>query len=125
MIKEIGKNLNLIDWIWRKIKNIVQFIKENFYRVDLNNLSNYEEKIISKFYDKNIKEYTLGYKTIEENDENEAIIIKLINRNIIQDQNDLEKIENYNGNGVPYKLTHRSYRKLNKKLKKNRDNVKK
>lgn len=112
------KGLNILDRLELKIKGLTSYLQSKFYRVNLKKISEYENIIIEKFYDPRLNEFTLGSVTLKETDETYATILKLINRKILQSQTILEKIDNYDGNGVKYKLTHRAWKKLNTKYKK-------
>ena len=118
-LDNIEKGLNIWDRIEIKIQSLVLYLKSKFYRVDLKKLTKFEKEIISKFYNSTLDEYTLSYVTIAETDQTYPAILKLIKRNILKKQNLLEKIDNYDGYGVKYKLTNRAWKKLNKEYKKN------
>lgn len=117
-LDNIEKGLNIWDRIEIKVQKILIYIKSKFYRVDLKKLTKYEKEIINKFYNSNLDEYTLTYVSIAETDQTYPIVLKLIKRNILKEQSLLEKIDNYDGHGVKYKLTNRAWKKLNKKVEK-------
>lgn len=117
-IDNIEKVLNIWDRIEFKIQNLILYLKNEFYRVDLKKLTKFEKEIISKFYNSTLDEYTLSYMTIAETDQTYPVVLKLIKRNILKEQTLLEKIDNYNGYGVKYKLTNKAWKKLNKAYKK-------
>lgn len=117
-LTNIEQGLNIWDRIEIKIKNLLLYLKDKFYRVNLKKLTKLEKEVISKFYNSNLNEYTLAYVTIPETDEIYPIVLKLINRNILKDQTTMEKIDNYDGYGVKHRLTSRAWKKLNKKVEK-------
>ncbi len=119
-LTNIEQGLNIWDRIEIKIKNLLLYLKDKFYRVNLKKLTKLEKEVISKFYNSNLNEYTLAYVTIPETDEIYPIVLKLINRNILKDQTTMEKIDNYDGYGVKHKLTSRAWKKLNKKVEKSK-----
>ena len=102
VIKVINLILDLIERIFNYIKNITK----------------YEKEIINKFYVNKLSEYTSGGVVIRVNNDNDAIITKLIDRNIFLKQDELQLMESYNGDGSLYYLTKRAVKKLNKQLKK-------
>lgn len=120
--KEKLDNIEKVLNIWNrneiKIRSLVLYLKSKFYRVDLKKITKFEKEIISKFYDSILEEYTLSYVSIAETDQTYPIVLKLIKRNILKEQTLLEKIDNYDGHGVNYKLTNRAWKKLNKEYKK-------
>lgn len=116
ILKNIEQILNIWDRIEIKIKNLILYLQSNFYKVDLKNLTKLEKEIISKFYNSNLNEYTLAFVTVPETDKTYPFVLKLIKRNILKNQNEIEKIDNYDGYGVKYELTHRAWKKLTKKL---------
>jgi len=118
VIKVINLILDLIERIFNYIKNITYKIKEKYYKVDLKNITKYEKEIINKFYVNKLSEYTSGGVVIRVNNDNDAIITKLIDRNIFLKQDELQLMESYNGDGSLYYLTKRAVKKLNKQLKK-------
>ncbi len=118
-LDNIERGLNIWDRIEIKIQSLILYLKNIFCKVDLKNITKLEKEIINKFYNSNLNEYTLAYVTISETDEIYPIVLKLIKRNIIKGQTLMEKIDNYDGYGVKYKLTSRAWRKLNKSIKKN------
>lgn len=115
----IEKVLNIWNMNEIKIRNLVLYLKNKFYRVDLKKITKFEKELISKFYNSTLEEYTLYDVSIAETDQTYPIVLKLIKRNILKEQTLLEKIDNYDGHGVKYKLTNRAWKKLNKKYKKN------
>lgn len=117
-LKIIEQGLNIWDRIEIKIKNLILYLKDKIYRVDLKKLTKLEKEIMGKFYNSNLNEYTLAYVTIPETDEIYPIILKLIKRNILKELTVMEKIDNYAGYGVKHKLTNKAWKKLNKKIKK-------
>lgn len=117
-LTNIEQGLNIWDRIEIKIKNLLLYLKDKFYRVNLKKLTKLEKEVISKFYNSNLNEYTLAYVTIPETDEIYPIVLKLININILKDQTTMEKIDNYDGYGVKHRLTSRAWKKLNKKVEK-------
>lgn len=118
VIKVINSILDLIERIFNYIKNINYKIKEKYYKVDLKNITKYEKEIINKFYVNKLSEYTSGGVVIGVNNDNDAIITKLIDRKILKFQTEEELLESYNGDGSLYYLTKRAVKKLNKQLKK-------
>ena len=56
--------------------------------------------------------YILSYNIIAENSQTYSVIFKLIKRNILKNQTLLEKIDNYDGSSIKYKLTNRARKKL-------------
>lgn len=117
-LTNIEQGLNIWDRIEIKIKNLLLYLKDKFYRVNLKKLTKLEKEVIGKFYNSNLNEYTLAYVTIPETDEIYPIVLKLIKRNILKELTVMEKIDNYDGYGVKHKLTNRAWKKLNKKIKK-------
>lgn len=116
-INNIEKILNIYDRVKKEIIRFLDFIKIKSYKVNLKKLTDKEKIIVNKFYNTNLKEFTLSSITLLETDETYPIILKLIKRNILKNMTDLEKIDSYNGNGVKYELTNKAWKKLNKKLK--------
>lgn len=116
-INNIEKILNIYDRVKKEIIRFLDFIKIKSYKVNLKKLTDKEKIIVNKFYNTNLKEFTLSSITLIETDETYPIILKLIKRNILKNMTDLEKIDSYNGNGVKYELTNKAWKKLNKKLK--------
>lgn len=116
-LDNIERGLNLWDRIEIKIQSLILYLKSIFYKVDLKNITKSEKKIISKFYNSDLNEYTLSYVTIAETTQTYPVVLKLIKRNILKSQTLLEKIDNYDGSGIKYKLTNRAWKKLNKNLK--------
>lgn len=118
-LDNIEKGLNIWDRIEIKVQKLFIYIKSKFYRVNLKKLTKYEKEIINKFYNSDLDEYTLTYVSIAETAQTYPIVLKLIKRNILKEQSLLEKIDNYDGYGVKYKLINRAWKKLNKVYKKN------
>ncbi len=118
-LDNIEKRLNIWDRIEIKVQKLFIYIKSKFYRVNLKKLTKYEKEIINKFYNSDLDEYTLTYVSIAETAQTYPIVLKLIKRNILKEQSLLEKIDNYDGYGVKYKLINRAWKKLNKVYKKN------
>lgn len=116
-LDNIERGLNLWDRIEIKIQSLILYLKSIFYKVDLKNITKSEKEIISKFYNSDLNEYTLSYVTIAETTQIYPVVLKLIKRNILKNQTLLEKIDNYDGSGIKYKLTNRAWKKLNKNLK--------
>lgn len=116
-LDNIERGLNLWDRIEIKIQSLILYLKSIFYKVDLKNITKSEKEIISKFYNSDLNEYTLSYVTITETTQTYPVVLKLIKRNILKSQTLLEKIDNYDGSGIKYKLTNRAWKKLNKNLK--------
>lgn len=116
-LDNIERGLNLWDRIEIKIQSLILYLKSIFYKVDLKNITKSEKKIISKFYNSDLNEYTLSYVTIAETTQTYPVVLKLIKRNILKSQTLLEKIDNYDGSGIKYKLTNKAWKKLNKNLK--------
>lgn len=120
-LTNIEQGLNICDRIEIKIKDLLLYLKNKFYRVNLKKLTKLEKEVISKFYNSNLNEYTLAYVTIPETVEIYPIVLKLIKRNILKELTVMEKIDNYDGYGVKHKLTNKAWKKLNKKIKKNQN----
>lgn len=116
-IDNIERSLNIWDRIENKIQSLILYLKNTFYKVNLKNLTKLEKEIISKFYNSDLNEYTLSYVTIAETEQTYPVVLKLIKRNILKNQTLLEKIDNYDGSGIKYKLTIKAWKKLNKNLK--------
>lgn len=116
-IDNIERSLNIWDRIENKIQSLILYLKNTFYKVNLKNLTKLEKEIISKFYNSDLNEYTLSYVTIAETEQTYPVVLKLIKRNILKNQTLLEKIDNYDGSGIKYKLTNKAWKKLNKNLK--------
>lgn len=101
-INNIEKILNIYDRVKKEIIRFLDFIKIKSCKVNLKKLIDKEKIIVNKFYNTNLKEFTLSSITLLETDETYPIILKLIKRNILKNMTDLEKIGSYNGNGVKY-----------------------
>lgn len=95
--------------------NVVLFIKEKFYYVNIKKISQAEKGIIRKFFNNTLNEYSLDSVPLAENDITYPVILKLIHRKILKKLNIYEKIDNYDGNGVKYQLTNKAWKKLNKR----------
>ena len=109
-IDNINKTLDLFE----RILSYKNKFKNLFYIVNLNGITKYEKEIIDKFYNSKLNEYTLEPVTLKEN-ECYDIILKLVERNILEEKTELERINDYNGYGVNYNLTKKARKKLNKK----------
>lgn len=116
-LDNIERSLNIWDKIEIKIHAMILYLKSTFYKVDLKKLTKLEKEIIGKFYNLDLNEYTLSSVTIAETNQTYQVVLKLIKRNILEKQTLLEKIDNYDGYGIKYKLTTRAWKKLNKNLK--------
>lgn len=117
-INDIEKSLNIYERIKNEIIKFINFIKINGYKVNLKELTEKEKIIINRFYNSDLKEYTLSTITLAETTETYPIILKLVKRNILENLTDWEKIDRYDGNGIKYKLTAKAWKKLNKLSKK-------
>lgn len=117
----MNANLNInIDgnFISKIITSIKMFFVNNFYKVNIKELTENEENVIKKFYNNTLNEYTLDSVSLKEDDFSYPIILKLVKRNILKGLNVYEKIDNYDGTGVKYTLTNKAWKKLNKRKNK-------
>lgn len=101
--------------IIREIKKFINWKKNNLYKVNLKNLTQGEIEIIKKFYNDSLQEYILSSVSLVENEHSFPIILKLVERKILNALNDYERMEKYDGRGVHYTLTDNARKKLNKK----------
>ena len=112
-MEKIEKFLKIFDDVKKIITNLIIYFKTKFYKVNIKKLTKLE-KIIIKFYNFDLMEFSLNSVSISETEETYPVILKLIKRNILKEMSTLEKIDSYDGNGVRYNITNRAWKKLNK-----------
>lgn len=96
--------------------NLITNKKNNI--VNIKDLNDNEKDILKKFYNKDLSKFINTPVIIAENDKSFPILKNLVNRNILKDKSDMERLMSYDGSGVAYNLTKYAITKLNNNFSK-------